>query len=69
MSYDNSGILGKNERREKDTHPEYTGTATIDGAEYWISGWVKKKNGRKFFSLAFKPKQERAPKQEPKQEA
>lgn len=68
MSYDNSGILGRNDKREKETHPEFTGSATIDGQDYWISGWVKEKNGRRFFSLAFKQKQERAPKPEQKQE-
>ena len=49
------GTLGKNERREKDTHPEYTGKCEIDGKMFWISAWVKEGQGRKFFSLAFKP--------------
>lgn len=55
--FDNNmrGTLGKNERREKDTHPEYTGKCEIEGSMYWISAWVKEANGRKFFSLAFKP--------------
>jgi hypothetical protein len=53
---DNSGTLGKNNRREKDTHPEYNGRCVIDGREYWISAWVKEGQSGKFFSLAFKPK-------------
>jgi hypothetical protein len=56
---DNSGTLGKNERREKDTHPEYTGKCVIDGKEHWISAWVKQGPAGKFFSLAFKPKEAR----------
>jgi len=54
---DNSGILGRNERREKETHPTHSGQCTIDGKSYWISAWVKEgRDGSKFFSLAFKPK-------------
>lgn len=57
---DNSGILGKNTRREKDTHPTHSGQCTIDGKQYWISAWVKDgRDGSRFFSLAFKLKQAR----------
>lgn len=55
---DNSGTLGKNQRREKDTHPEYNGKCVIEGREYWISAWVKEGQNGKFFSLAFKPKEQ-----------
>lgn len=71
MNYDNtnSGILSKNDRREKDTHPEYTGTINVDGVDYWLSAWVKeRKDGSgKFFSLSVRPKEQRqAPKPQPK---
>jgi hypothetical protein len=56
---DMSGTLGKNERREKDTHPTHTGQCLIDGKAYWISAWVKEGQSGKFFSLAFKPKEAR----------
>jgi hypothetical protein len=60
MSYeqrDNSGSLFKNERKDKDTHPDYTGNGMIDGREYWFSAWLKRdRNGKAFMSLAFKPK-------------
>ena len=58
MSYDNTnrGTLGRNKRREKDTHPEFKGKCNIEGVEYWISGWVRESNGEKFFSLSFQPK-------------
>lgn len=62
MSYeqrDNSGTLGKNERREKDTHPEYSGQCVINGQPMWISAWVKEGRNGKFFSLSFRPKQAR----------
>lgn len=58
--YDNSGALFKNDKKEKDTHPDYTGNATIDGTPYWMSAWVKTaKSGKKFMSFAFKLKEER----------
>jgi len=54
---DNSGALFKNERKESENHPDRTGTALIDGVEYWVSGWLKKsKDGEPYMSLAFKPK-------------
>jgi hypothetical protein len=61
MAYDNNmrGTLSRNERKEKDTQPEFTGKCEIDGKGYWISAWVKEANGRKFFSLSFKPQDQR----------
>ena len=56
---DNSGAVFVNDRKEKDTHPDRAGSATIGGVEYWISGGLKKtKAGDPYLSLAFKPKQE-----------
>lgn len=54
-----SGILFRNNRKEQDKHPDFTGSATIEGVEYYISAWVKEGPKAKFFSLAFKPKQEK----------
>lgn len=44
MSYDdnNRGAIWKNERKEKDTHPDFTGSAKIDGVDYWVSAWKRK---------------------------
>lgn len=67
MAYDNTnrGTLGKNHRREKDTHPEYTGQIDIDGVGYWLSAWVKEGQGGKFFSLSVKPKEPQAQRNAP----
>jgi hypothetical protein len=61
QQYDNNmrGTLGRNDRREKDTHPEYTGKCEIDGRMYWISAWVKEGQSGKFFSLSFKPQEQK----------
>jgi hypothetical protein len=55
--YDNSGILFKNEDKNKDTDRDYRGSATIDGREFWVSGWIREaKNGAKFLKCSFKAK-------------
>lgn len=63
-NYDNTnkGIISKNERKETDSHPDIAGSINVDGKEYWLNGWLKKRgsDGAPFYSLAVKPKQERA---------
>ena len=60
----NSGILARNERKQQPNHPDFTGQCNVAGVDYWLSGWIKegkaggKMEGKKFFSLAFKPKDE-----------
>ena len=56
---DNSGSLFKNDKREKDTHPNATGTCMIDGVEYYVSAWTKEGAKGKWQSLAFKRKEEK----------
>ena len=56
MAYENSGALFKNDRKEKDSHPDYKGSALVDGADYWISAWIKEGQKGKFMSLAFTAK-------------
>ena len=62
--YDNElrGVLFKNDEKLEDRDPNYTGSAQIGGQTYWLNAWIKesKKDGRKYMSLSFKPKQERA---------
>ena len=59
--YDNSGSLSRNDRKEQPNHPDYKGKATVDGVEYWLSGWIKEGENGKWLSLAFKQKEEQKP--------
>ena len=58
---DNTGSLFKNDSKETDKHPDYSGTVLVNGEALWINGWIKTaaKNGKKFMSLSFKPKVEK----------
>lgn len=54
---DGQGSLWKNDRKEKDTHPDLTGQIMVEGKMYWISGWAKVHESRgKWLSLSVKPK-------------
>jgi hypothetical protein len=54
--YDNSGSLSKNKKKDKDSHPDLKGKATIAGVEYWLSGWRKDGEDGTWYSLSFTPK-------------
>jgi len=57
----NSGVLFKNDRKEKETHPDYKGSINIEGTEYWLSGWKKESKKGALLSLSVQPKDD-APK-------
>lgn len=56
---DGQGSLFKNDRKEKDTHPDYRGSILINGQEFWLSAWIKSGAKGKFMSLSAQPKEER----------
>ena len=54
---DNTGSLWINDRKEKDTHPDRTGTLLIEGRSYFLNGWLKQsKDGKPYLSLSVKPR-------------
>lgn len=42
--YDNTnrGSIWKNEKKESDRHPDFTGSLNVEGVEYWVSAWKRK---------------------------
>jgi hypothetical protein len=55
----NRGSIWKNDKKEKDTNPDFTGSLNVDGREYWVSAWKRKDGaGPKSPALSFsvKPK-------------
>tara|TARA_B110000967_G_C18478966_1_gene361170 strand:- start:56 stop:325 length:270 start_codon:yes stop_codon:yes gene_type:complete len=55
---DNSGALFRN-KKESDSHPDYKGSAMIDGTEYWFSAWINEsKTGTKYMKTSFSPKEQ-----------
>ena len=51
---DNSGVLFKNQYKERPTQPDMTGKVIIEGRQFRISAWDKfTEAGNPFLSLAF----------------
>ena len=67
MPYDNNltGVLFKNDRKEKETHPDYKGSCEVEGVEYWVAGWIKEGKKGKFMSLKLTDKREDKPAKKP----
>jgi len=46
------GALFVNDRKEKESQPDYTGPISDEsGAKFRVAAWKKEKNGRKYLSL------------------
>ena len=61
MEYDNTnrGVLFRNDKKETEKHPDFTGSMDVGGVDHYLSAWVKEsKQGKKFFSISIKPKNE-----------
>jgi uncharacterized protein (DUF736 family) len=53
---DNSGVLFRNEKKQTEKQPDYTGTVTVMSEKWRLAGWIKKsKAGQTYLSLAVSP--------------
>ena len=52
----NRGAIWKNENRQSDKHPHFSGSINIDGKDYQLSAWSKSSDrAGKYLSLAIQP--------------
>ena len=60
QQYDNTnrGALFRNNRKERDTQPDYNGKINVEGRDFYLNGWLKEGKNGKFFSLSVKPVEE-----------
>lgn len=50
---DNSGSLFKNDRKQTEKHPDYTGSIRIKGTDFHLAAWLKKsKTGKNYMSVS-----------------
>ena len=42
--YDNTnrGSIWKNDKKEKETQPDFTGAIDVEGKQYFLNGWTRK---------------------------
>lgn len=64
--YDNTnrGSIWKNEKKETDKHPDFTGSLNVDGTDYWVSAWRRKEGASDkapALSFSIKKKDGKAP--------
>jgi uncharacterized protein (DUF736 family) len=65
----NTGAIFKNNKKEKETHPDYRGKINVDGVEKEIALWVNtSKNGLQYFSASISEPYVPEEKHEPKSE-
>lgn len=50
-TYENSGILFKNDKRDNQKAPDLTGKLNVGGVDYRLAAWVKEGARGKFMSL------------------
>ena len=54
-NYDNNnrGAIWGNDKKVKDTQPDFTGSILVDGKDYFVSGWKRKADASPVTAGAF----------------
>jgi len=60
--YDNTnrGSIWKNDKKETDNHPDFTGSLNVNGEDFWVSAWKRKPDANPkapALSFSIKPKE------------
>ena len=44
QEYDNTnrGSIWKNDKKETEKHPDFTGSLNVNGTEFWVSAWKRR---------------------------
>ncbi len=56
----NRGAIWKNAKKERDTHPDFTGELDVGGTKYWVSAWKRREDASPkapALSFSIKPKE------------
>jgi uncharacterized protein (DUF736 family) len=66
----NSGAIFKNDKKQKETHPDYKGKINVEGKDFEVALWLKESaKGMKYFSVAisepYVPEQQVQPERAP----
>ena len=64
----NRGSIWKNDKKETEKHPDFTGTLNVNGVEFWVSGWKRKpeqSENAPALSFSIKAKEDTKPKAVP----
>ena len=61
--YDNTnrGSIWKNDKKETDKHPDFTGSLNVNGEDFWVSAWKRKADANPkapALSFSIKPKEQ-----------
>lgn len=61
--YDNTnrGSIWKNDKKVKDTDPDFTGSVNVAGVEFWVNAWKRKEGANPkapALSFSIKPKEQ-----------
>ena len=62
--YDNTnrGSIWKNDKKDTEKHPDFTGTLNVNGVEFWVSAWKRKADASEktpALNFSVKPKEDR----------
>ncbi len=60
------GVLFKNDNKDSEKHPDYKGSATIEGTDYFMDAWMNEsESGKEYMSVRFKAKDKQSGNKKP----